>query len=69
MKINLENNKGYIILDDITGRILYCFINEAIEGKWDYVSNGGWIRHDDKHYATYHGMPPKANVIKEEVEG
>ena len=69
MKINLENQKGYVILDDLTGRILYCFISEAIEGKWDYVTKGSWTRQGDKHYAFYRDTSPKDNLTKEEVEG
>lgn len=38
MKILLENDKGYVIVDDSTGRIISVVVDNAVEGKRDFVN-------------------------------
>ena len=38
MKILLENDKGYVIVDDSTSKILYVVVHNAVEDKRDFVN-------------------------------
>jgi hypothetical protein len=38
MKILLENDKGYVIIDDSTSKILSVVVYNAVEGKRDFVN-------------------------------
>lgn len=38
MKILLENDKGYVIIDDSTSKILSVVVHNAVEGKRDFIN-------------------------------
>ena len=38
MKLSIENDKGYILIDDITGRIIYVVVDGAVPNKRDFIS-------------------------------
>lgn len=38
MKLSIENNKGYVLIDDITGRIIYVVVDGAVPNKRDFIS-------------------------------
>ena len=38
MKILLENNKGYVIIDDSTSKILSVVVHNVVEGKRDFIN-------------------------------
>jgi len=47
MKILLENNKGYVIVDDSTGRIISVVVHNAIENKRDFVNLASFTNNSD----------------------
>jgi hypothetical protein len=38
MKLSIENDKGYVLIDDITGRIIYVVVDGAVPNKRDFIS-------------------------------
>ncbi len=38
MKLSIENDKGYVLIDDITGRIIYIVVDGAVPNKRDFIS-------------------------------
>jgi hypothetical protein len=38
MRLPLENDKGYVLIDDITGRIIYIVVDGAVPNKRDFIS-------------------------------
>jgi hypothetical protein len=38
VKLNLENDKGYVIVDDFTSRIISVVVHNAVEGKHDFIN-------------------------------
>jgi len=47
MKLPLENDKGYVLIDDITGKILYVVVHEAIPNKRDFLSIASYQNNPD----------------------
>jgi hypothetical protein len=47
MKILLENNKGYVIVDDSTSRILSVVVHNAVEGKRDFINLASFKNNTD----------------------
>jgi hypothetical protein len=47
MKILLENNKGYVIVDDSTSRIISVVVHNAVEGKRDFVNLASFKNNTD----------------------
>jgi hypothetical protein len=47
MKILLENDKGYVIVDDSTSRILSVVVHNAVEGKRDFVNLASFKNNTD----------------------
>ena len=35
MRLEIENNSGYVLVDDITGKILSVQVDNAVKGKFD----------------------------------
>ena len=52
MRLQLENNKGHIIIDDSTGRILSVVVHNVIENKLDFVNLASFTSKDGIHTAT-----------------
>jgi hypothetical protein len=38
MKLSIKNDKGYVLIDDITGRIIYVVVDGAVPNKRDFIS-------------------------------
>ncbi len=38
MKLSIENDKGYVLIDDITGKIIYVVVDGAVPNKRDFIS-------------------------------
>ena len=38
MKLSIENDKGYVLIDDITGKIIYIVVDGAVPNKRDFIS-------------------------------
>jgi hypothetical protein len=47
MKILLENDKGYVIVDDSTSRILSVVVHNAVEGKRDFINLASFKNNTD----------------------
>ena len=47
MKILLENDKGYVIIDDSTSKILSVIVHNAVEGKRDFVNLASFKNNSD----------------------
>jgi hypothetical protein len=47
MKILLENDKGYVIVDDSTGRIISAVVHNAVEDKRDFVNLASFTNNSD----------------------
>jgi hypothetical protein len=47
MKILLENDKGYVIVDDSTGRIISVVVHNVVEGKRDFVNLASFKNNTD----------------------
>jgi hypothetical protein len=47
MKILLENDKGYVIVDDSTGRIISVVVHNAVENKRDFVNLASFKNNPD----------------------
>ena len=47
MKILLENDKGYVIVDDSTGRIISVVVHNAVENKRDFVNLASFKNNSD----------------------
>jgi hypothetical protein len=47
VKLNLENDKGYVIVDDSTGRIISVVVHNAVENKRDFVNLASFKNHPD----------------------
>lgn len=50
MKVELNENKGYIILDDNTGKIMSVFVKNAVKGKFDALGITSYKIEGNKHY-------------------
>jgi hypothetical protein len=47
MKILLENDKGYVIVDDSTSKILSVVVHNVVEGKRDFINLASFINNSD----------------------
>lgn len=47
MKISLENDKGYVIVDDLTGKIIYVMVHNIVENKRDFISLASYTNNPD----------------------
>ena len=47
MKILLENNKGYVIVDDSTSKIISVVVHNVVEGKRDFVNLASFTNNSD----------------------
>ena len=47
MKILLENNKGYVIVDDSTSRILSVVVHNVVEDKRDFINLASFKNNSD----------------------
>ena len=47
MKISLENDKGYVIVDDFTGKIIYVVVHNIVENKRDFISLASYTNNPD----------------------
>jgi hypothetical protein len=47
MLLPLENNKGHVIIDDITGRIISVVVHNAIKDKRDFVNIASFQNNSD----------------------
>ena len=47
MKLNLENDKGYVIIDDSTSKILSVVVHNVVEGKRDFVNLASFKNNTD----------------------
>jgi hypothetical protein len=47
MKILLENDKGYVIVDDSTSKIISVIVHNAVEGKRDFVNLASFKNNTD----------------------
>jgi hypothetical protein len=47
MKLPLENNKGYVIIDDITSKILSVVVHNVIPNKRDFINLASYINNPD----------------------
>jgi len=47
MKISLENDKGYVIVDDLTGKIISVVVHNVVEGKRDFVNLASFKNNTD----------------------
>ena len=47
MKILLENDKGYVIVDDSTGKIISVVVHNVVEGKRDFVNLASFKNNSD----------------------
>ena len=47
MKLLLENDKGYVIVDDLTGKIIYVTVHSIVENKRDFISIASYTNNPD----------------------
>ena len=47
MKLSIENDKGYVLIDDITGKILYVVVHDVVANKRDFISTASYQNHLD----------------------
>ena len=47
MRLPLENDKGYVLIDDITGRIIYVVVDGAVPNKRDFISLASYQNNPD----------------------
>ena len=47
MKLSIENDKGYVLIDDITGRIIYIVVDGAVPNKRDFISLASYQNNPD----------------------
>ncbi len=47
MKLELENKKGFVIIDDNTGKIINVFVDNVVEGKWDSIATRSYSNNPD----------------------
>jgi hypothetical protein len=47
VKLNLENDKGYVIIDDSTSKILSVVVHNAVEGKRDFINLASFKNNTD----------------------
>lgn len=50
MRLEINENQGYIILDDNTGEILSITVKNVIDNKVDILGIKSYSRRGDKHY-------------------
>ena len=47
MKLSIENDKGYVLIDDITGKILYVAVHGVVGNKRDFLSVASYQNNPD----------------------
>jgi hypothetical protein len=47
MKLSIENDKGYVLIDDITGKIIYIVVDGAVPNKRDFISIASYQNNPD----------------------
>ena len=53
MKLKIEDNKGHVIIDDVTGKIISIMVRNVVEGKSDWHNFASFTNnHDGTHTAT-----------------
>ena len=68
MKLEIGNNQGYVIVDDVTGKILSVLVCNVIEGKFDFHTFSSFTNNQDgTHYAFSKGCSSHA-IQQEEDE-
>lgn len=49
MKLQIDKNKGYVVIDDNTGRIISILV-KGVEGKTDFRAFTSYKREGKKHF-------------------
>ena len=47
MRLPLENDKGYVLIDDVTGKIIYIVVDGAVPNKRDFISLASYQNNPD----------------------
>ena len=47
MKLSIENDKGYVLIDDITGKIIYIVVDGVVPNKRDFLSIASYQNNPD----------------------
>jgi hypothetical protein len=47
MKLQIENNKGFVLIDDYTSKIISVVVYNAVEGKHDFVNLASFKNNSD----------------------
>jgi hypothetical protein len=47
MKLPLENDKGYVLIDDTTSKILSVVVHNAIPNKRDFINLASYVNNPD----------------------
>lgn len=66
MRLEIENNSGYVLVDDITGKILSVQVDNAVKGKFDSRAFTSYSNNKDGTHTAINITPCSNHAYQQE---
>lgn len=68
MKLEIGNNQGHVIIDDTTGKIMSILVQNAVEGKFDFIGTTSYTNNHDGTHTDMRPTPCSNHAIQQEED-
>jgi hypothetical protein len=66
MRLKIENDKGFVVIDNTTGRIMSVVVKDAIEGKSDFIGVTSYSNNPDGTHTDMRPTPCSNHARQQE---
>ena len=66
MRLEIEDGKGYVIIDDTTGRIMSVLVRDAVKDKSDFIGTTSYTNNHDGTHTDMRSTPCSNHAKQQE---